>query len=982
MNKKMIGIFVCTLMITTVFFTTANAEIILDQSCESGNSSMSLDNNYNIFAQSFEPTIDNIVKVGTKVSRSEGITVIDGLQYIAIRSSLDGSNLRIGGSPLYYVSTSPQWRYLDFSDDPLSVTPGETYFIVRWISSEDLGDENFYWHGDTSDPYPDGMAHIYFNDDWHDFSYFDFNFRVYGDLDQNNPPEEPSNPNPSNGAPNVGINADLSWTCSDPDGDPLTYDVYFEEGDSDPELVSEDQTETTYDPGTLDYNDLYYWKIVAKDDQGATTTGPVWDFTTTSEPNDPPNKPSKPYTDNGIYAGNENEEFTFKTDTEDPEDDDVFYKFDWGDGTTSGWLGPYYSGGTVEKTHAWTKEGIYEVKAKAKDIHENQGEWSDKSKVTINAVKPFSFVHITDPHVIGVGSGADNWADVIEEIKSLPDQPGFVLCSGDLVDWGADNLFSNPPDFSGTQNYNIFKQKIHKKQVLGNQWPWFIDDEYEIPIFFCPGNHDARQKGDWQVVNPFKSIDNYKQYIHNSEDYTIDHTDPLSKDNYAIFSLFSGYDLLPWGGFLPIYPYNLPWGNIFLPEGDGLRSFQIDNLENWANTNSNSFKIIMMHHPLNNDLPGYNLKDGAFWNYRNEFKQVCINNDIDLVVYGHIHPNEGSFITDINGNPWVSGSSTGTMFVRTPSVKDHAAATSITVFPIKGGRGNYDIVVEDPIFCKSVINIDARCQADALAYDDKGNFVGMDEDGDVVLDIPGSHYSRWEFDYYNETPGAPPVSINKTQTEISVTRDRSTDYEFFMNSFSEDDMDLTVEVHLENGMWSKAIYENIEMTDGAIVTMNVDDGIVDYWLLVDTDGDGNPEFSHIPQRYEGNLPPEKPDSPTGPSSAKPGESCTFSTKTIDPDFDTTGNDLYYQFDWDDGSNSGWIGPYKSGEECRASNVWNEEGTYNVKVKAKDKHGAVSEWSEPLKVTMPRNRANQRLFLHFLENHPNIFLILRQLLGLY
>ena len=203
-----------------------------------------------------------------------------------------------------------------------------------------------------------------------------------------------------------------------------------------------------------------------------------------------------------------------------------------------------------------------------------------------------------------------------------------------------------------------------------------------------------------------------------------------------------------------------------------------------------------------------------------------------------------------------------------------------------------------------------------------------------------------------------------------------------MNSFSDDNMNLTVEVHLENGMWSKAIYEEIPMTDGAIVTMNVDDGIIDYEIYVDDDGDGNPEFSYRPNGYEGDLPPEKPDSPSGVSSGKPGEMYTFSTKTIDPDYDTSGNDdLYYLFDWDDDSNSVWIGPYKSEEICEAKHMWDEEGSYNIRVKAKDKHGVISEWSEPLKITMPRNRATPRPLLNFIENYPILFQILQRFLNL-
>ncbi|MBU4444183.1 MAG: fibrobacter succinogenes major paralogous domain-containing protein [Candidatus Marinimicrobia bacterium] len=61
----------------------------------------------------------------------------------------------------------------------------------------------------------------------------------------------------------------------------LTYDIYF--GDSsNPSLRESDYTGTTYDPGELNYSTTYYWKIVAKDDHGLETEGPVWSFETES----------------------------------------------------------------------------------------------------------------------------------------------------------------------------------------------------------------------------------------------------------------------------------------------------------------------------------------------------------------------------------------------------------------------------------------------------------------------------------------------------------------------------------------------------------------------------------------------------------------------------------------------------------------------------------------------------------------------------
>jgi DNA-binding beta-propeller fold protein YncE len=96
---------------------------------------------------------------------------------------------------------------------------------------------------------------------------------------ENRPPNAPSGPNPANGAAGVDVNKDVSWSCSDPDGDPLTYDVYFGTS-SEPPLKKSGHTSKTYDPGTLNKNTKYYWKIVAKDNHAHATPGPIWYFTT------------------------------------------------------------------------------------------------------------------------------------------------------------------------------------------------------------------------------------------------------------------------------------------------------------------------------------------------------------------------------------------------------------------------------------------------------------------------------------------------------------------------------------------------------------------------------------------------------------------------------------------------------------------------------------------------------------------------------
>ncbi len=107
-----------------------------------------------------------------------------------------------------------------------------------------------------------------------------------------------------------------------------------------------------------------------------------------------------------------------------------------------------------------------------------------------------------------------------------------------------------------------------------------------------------------------------------------------------------------------------------------------------------------------------------------------------------------------------------------------------------------------------------------------------------------------------------------------------------------------------------------------------------------------------------NSPPNKPAMPSGPTNGRAGVSYTYTSSTTDPN----GDKIYYMFDWDDGTTSGWLGPYNSGQSVSASHVWTTQGTYSVKVKAIDdpngdgnlSDGIESVWSDPLPVSMPKS----------------------------
>ena len=62
--------------------------------------------------------------------------------------------------------------------------------------------------------------------------------------------------------------------------------------------------------------------------------------------------------------------------------------------------------------------------------------------------------------------------------------------------------------------------------------------------------------------------------------------------------------------------------------------------------------------------------------------------------------------------------------------------------------------------------------------------------------------------------------------------------------------------------------------------------------------------------------------------------------------------------------SGWIGLIDSGKTVTAKHSWSEEGDYEIKVKAKDVYDYEGEWSDPLKISIEKNKASYNPVFHW------------------
>ena len=94
---------------------------------------------------------------------------------------------------------------------------------------------------------------------------------------------------------------------------------------------------------------------------------------------DPPLKPTISGPNHGVY----NQTLTFDAVTTEPNGEQIYYLFDWGNDDSSDWIGPFDSGEAVQISYSWPSLGSYNVKAKAKDVNSSISEWSDSHRVDI-----------------------------------------------------------------------------------------------------------------------------------------------------------------------------------------------------------------------------------------------------------------------------------------------------------------------------------------------------------------------------------------------------------------------------------------------------------------------------------------------------------------------------------------------------------------------------------------------------------------------
>jgi hypothetical protein len=100
-----------------------------------------------------------------------------------------------------------------------------------------------------------------------------------------------------------------------------------------------------------------------------------------SRENRAPSAAGQPTTNCIMFANGSSR--SFSAQATEPEGDQLLYRWAFGDGDSSVWMGPYNSGETCVAEHQWAVPGQYNVKVLAKDVFDMPATWSPAKTVTV-----------------------------------------------------------------------------------------------------------------------------------------------------------------------------------------------------------------------------------------------------------------------------------------------------------------------------------------------------------------------------------------------------------------------------------------------------------------------------------------------------------------------------------------------------------------------------------------------------------------------
>jgi hypothetical protein len=932
-------------------------------------------------AQSFT-TVTNQVKI-TRAAIYLTSTETSGYGMAGISSVLTTDHtqwLCTHTRPLYNFDGWEEFSLLD-----CDVVPGQTYYLLFKITTS----------GKTADmgvkrPSPYSGGHIYsYTGYWQSIPEYDMSFKIFGVLNQ--VPNTPSNPSPSNHATGISVDTTLSWTGGDPDpGDTVYYDVYFEAGDSTPDiLVSNGQTETSYDPpGSLNPSTTYYWQIVAEDEHGATSVGPIWDFTT----EDPASQLS--YSPTTINFGTHNQGWTGSS---------YFEIWNSGGGTLTytiteslSWITVNPSSGsstgehdsiTVSVVNTGSMSGYY---CGYIDISSNGGSGSVFVDITINSqqtnnppnqpISPWPengavdvsintglSCKVSDPdsdsmdvsfYLDGVFVGMDSnvpsgdraqislssvldyettytWYAVADDGEYTTQSPtwSFTTLSNQEI-WV---LLMSASDFQGTNaDGDRFNNDVWAQYVILRYFYDIPRDHMRIYATQYEPN-DQRPTyidGDPTKANAFIGLDWLEQNADNNDIVWImlsDHGISNNGNSFLIFSDGTTEELMSPAEFSPeIHDIN------------------------------HDVLILLLQHC-----------------YSGGFIQSCAgNNHIVMTAVDGDHMSRG-IERDVDGDGIYALEPTDG-FISYPSLSDHSwnvfmqfisdGLRGYADFPRYGGNGDGQVTMLEMFnFAQSGFSLDDS---------------QLDDNGDGIPNTAndGAFADTISFGLYNQIPNYYKCVVN---SDLNNQAFPPCELAFPIEVENLGDVDLVdgdVSVQIVDSDTQEVVLDNnyivtVAANDKTYLTVEFSGYVGEFLVIITLYKDGD----YIDGKVDGfrmryNNRPSKPVI-EGPSTGRKGVTYTFNFVSTDSDDDM----IDYYVDFGDGSHHGWIGPYPSGVKQSVKHSWKNSGEFIITVKARDEM-SITEGTFNLTISKDRHR-NFPMFYRFFECFPNAFPIIRELLNL-
>ncbi len=300
---------------------------------------------------------------------------------------------------------------------------------------------------------------------------------------------------PTYGEKNVEY--DYTFTTDDPEEDQIWIQIDWGNGDITDWEGPYTSGEVVTNSNSWSKDGTYEVKARTKDRWHQSGWSDIYEVIIGNRPPDAP-------TINGPKSGEAGNILSYKFKSNDYEGDTVLYYVEWGDGTNDDWFGPYQSGQEVTATHSWDVDGVYKIRAKAKNINGNTGDWSEFYEIRVGNDPPsvpdingpregktgveytYNFIS-TDPNG-DVVKFEINWGDGDEEITEFYPSGEEVIASHTWTRKGDFKIKARALDpYDGNSNYKEITVTIPRAKTVNlNLFEWLFE---RFPNVYILINH-------------------------------------------------------------------------------------------------------------------------------------------------------------------------------------------------------------------------------------------------------------------------------------------------------------------------------------------------------------------------------------------------------------------------------------------------------------------------------------------------------------